>query len=121
MLRRSILVTLPASLTSDMTSSMSDRTRRTTVGPATSAKWQLQAAKAQFSELVDRAASGAPQIVTRRGEELVVVVSVKAWAELEARARPSIKEWLLAPDARTDDLVPPRRPLHRRPSPSFDD
>ena len=83
--------------------------------------WQLQDAKARFSELVDRAVAEGPQMVTRRGEEMVVVVSVSEWQDLWSRARPTIKEWLLAPHARTDDLVPPRRKFRRRPPPSFDD
>ena len=30
---------------------------------------------------------------------------------------PDIKEWLLAPEARTETLTPPRRQLRRRPPP----
>jgi prevent-host-death family protein len=35
--------------------------------------WQLQEAKAKFSEVCDRAASEGPQYVTRRGKEEFVV------------------------------------------------
>lgn len=38
--------------------------------------WQLQEAKAKFSELVERAVNSGPQVVTRRGIETVVVLSV---------------------------------------------
>ncbi len=38
-------------------------------------KWQLQQAKNRFSELVNRALSEGPQIVTRHGEEIVVILS----------------------------------------------
>lgn len=41
--------------------------------------WQLQDAKNRFSELVNKALDEGPQIVTRRGEEVVVVVSSKAY------------------------------------------
>ena len=30
---------------------------------------------------------------------------------------PNLKEWLLAPEARTETLTPPRRQLRRRPPP----
>jgi antitoxin Phd len=36
--------------------------------------WQLQEAKQRFSELVRRAEREGPQVVTRHGEEVVVVV-----------------------------------------------
>ncbi len=39
------------------------------------ATWQLSEAKNKFSELIDRAVSNGPQIVTRRGEEVAVVLS----------------------------------------------
>lgn len=37
--------------------------------------WPLQDAKNRFSELVNRALASGPQIVTRRGLEVVVVIS----------------------------------------------
>jgi antitoxin Phd len=102
---------------------MSDRTQKKSPPGAdvATSHWQLQEAKAKFSELVDRAVADGPQIVTRRGEETVVVVSVREWQELAARARPTLKDWLLAPHARTDELVPPRRKYRLRPPPTFDD
>jgi antitoxin Phd len=42
--------------------------------------WQLQAAKAQFSEVFRRARERAPQVVTRQGKEAVVII---AWEEFE--------------------------------------
>lgn len=85
--------------------------------------WQLQEAKARFSELLDKAESEGPQIVTRRGKEAAVVVSVETWRDMEKRAKPafSIKDWLLSDEARTDNLVPPRRTHRRRPVPDFGD
>jgi prevent-host-death family protein len=44
--------------------------------------WQLQTAKQKFSELVDRALTEGPQVVTRRGREVVVVVSVDEYRRL---------------------------------------
>jgi antitoxin Phd len=43
------------------------------------AKWQLQHAQARFSEPVDDAVEKGPQIVTRRGVDTAVVVSIDEW------------------------------------------
>ncbi len=37
--------------------------------------WQVQEAKQRFSELVRRTLEEGPQVVTRHGEEVVVVVA----------------------------------------------
>ncbi|MGQ0671865.1 MAG: type II toxin-antitoxin system Phd/YefM family antitoxin [Hyphomicrobium sp.] len=80
----------------------------------------MQDAKARFSELIDKAVKDGPQIVTRRGKEEAVVVSVATYRDLEQRARPSLKELLLAPEPRTDDLVPERRKHKWREIPDLD-
>jgi prevent-host-death family protein len=49
--------------------------------------WQLQAAKAQFSEVVRRALTEGPQYVTRQGEEAVVVVPTAEFERLKRRDR----------------------------------
>ena len=49
--------------------------------------WQLQNAKARFSELFRRARAEGPQYVTRAGKETVVVVPAEQFAELVARKR----------------------------------
>ncbi len=40
-------------------------------------RWQLQEAKNKFSEVARRAVSDGPQMVTKRGEDNVVVISVR--------------------------------------------
>ena len=50
-------------------------------------EWQLQHAKAQFSELFRRARAEGPQIVTRQGKESVVVLPKETFESLTARAR----------------------------------
>ena len=57
--------------------------------------WQLQEAKQRFSELVRRALDEGPQVVTRRGEEAVVVVSAREFRRL-AGGVPNFKAFLLA-------------------------
>jgi len=39
--------------------------------------WPLQDAKNRLSELVDRAKAGIPQIITRRGRQVVVVIGIE--------------------------------------------
>jgi len=49
--------------------------------------WQLQTAKAKFSELFRRARSEGPQYVTRQGQEAVVILPAEEYESLIARAR----------------------------------
>ena len=44
--------------------------------------WQLQDAKNKFSNLVDKAQNFGPQIVTKHGEEAVVVLSISEYKKL---------------------------------------
>lgn len=50
-------------------------------------RWQLQTAKARFSELFRRARSEGPQYVTRQGKEAVVVVRAEEFEKLKRRSR----------------------------------
>lgn len=77
--------------------------------------WPVQDAKARFSEFLDAALADGPQLVTRRGAEAAVLVSVDEWRRLSAAGRPSLKALLLHEGARTDALVPARGPARRRP------
>jgi antitoxin Phd len=45
-------------------------------------QWQLQEAKNKFSEVVDKAIKDGPQVVTRRGIETVVIVSMDEYRDL---------------------------------------
>ena len=77
--------------------------------------WPVQHAKARFSELLDACQREGPQVVSRRGTEAAVLVPIEQWRRLQAAARPTLKELLLSPEARTDTLVPPRgRPAAAR-------
>ena len=107
---------MPSWLTSFMTSLMNKRQTDSRSPPA----WQVQDAKARFSEFLAKALSEGPQVVTRRGKEAAVLVSAELWHELEARARPSLKELLLGNQGKTDDLVPPRRRFRPRPPAGLD-
>ena len=47
---------------------------------ATYRSWKLEAAKAQLSEVVRDAERGKPQLITRRGEPVAVVISAREYA-----------------------------------------
>lgn len=49
--------------------------------------WQLQTAKARFSEVFRRAREEGPQLVTRQGKEGVVILPVEEFDQLVDRAR----------------------------------
>ncbi len=75
--------------------------------------WQLQEAKQRFSELVRRAEREGPQVVTRHGEEVVVVVPAEEWRRMNDREggeeKMSFKEFLMsAPDLSVLDLERPK-------------
>ena len=57
--------------------------------------WKLQDAKNRFSEVVNEAARSGPQIVTRRGKEAAVVMSVEDYRRL-ARPEVNLVEFLRA-------------------------
>lgn len=52
-------------------------------------RWQLQTAKARFSELFRRARAEGPQWVTRRDKEAVVVLPAEEYERLTHRTRQS--------------------------------
>ena len=56
--------------------------------------WKLQDAKAKFSQLVENALKIGPQYVTRRGQEAVVILSVKEYKKITTN-KPSLKQFLL--------------------------
>lgn len=72
------------------------------------AVWQVQDAKARFSELLDKTLENGPQVVSRRGVNAAVLVPIDQWERLQQRSRPSLKEWLLTRSGRTEDLVAKR-------------
>jgi antitoxin Phd len=52
-------------------------------------RWQLQTAKARFSELFRRARSEGPQWVTRQDKEAVVILRAEELGRLQTRSRQS--------------------------------
>ncbi len=74
--------------------------------------WQVQEAKQRFSELVRRTLEEGPQVVTRHGEEVVVVVPAKEYRRMRQREdgeKMDFKEFLMnGPDLSVLDLERPR-------------
>ena len=68
--------------------------------------WQLQEAKAKFSQLVRKALDEGPQTVSRHGKDVVVLLSLADYEKLKQR-KPSLKEVLMSgPEG--DFELPPR-------------
>lgn len=57
-------------------------------------EWQVQQAKARFSELLERTLNEGPQTVTRHGKPVAVMVPVEDYQRL--RRRKSLKALLAA-------------------------
>ncbi|PSB04360.1 type II toxin-antitoxin system prevent-host-death family antitoxin [filamentous cyanobacterium CCP2] len=47
------------------------------------ATWQLQEAKSKFSEVVNEAIAHGPQVITRRGTEVAIVLSYSEYRQLQ--------------------------------------
>ena len=59
--------------------------------------WQLQEAKSRFSEVVDLTLTEGPQLVTRRGEEAVVILAAADYRRLVGEAPNLIDHLINAP------------------------
>jgi antitoxin Phd len=51
-------------------------------------RWQLQDAKNRFSEVVDEAIAHGPQVITRRGKDTAVLLSVEEFRQMN---RPTMR------------------------------
>ena len=81
------------------------------------AEWSVQDARNRFSEVVNAALAGEPQIVTRRGVPAVVVLAVDDYERLceaeKADASTFVEHLLAIPKDGPEDLFP-RIPLKLR-------
>ncbi len=57
-------------------------------------RWQLQEAKNQLSKVIEHAIADCPQIITRHGKEVVVVVAFSEWTK-QASQKPKLVDILL--------------------------
>ncbi|MEV4581146.1 type II toxin-antitoxin system Phd/YefM family antitoxin [Nonomuraea jabiensis] len=68
-------------------------------------RWQLQEAKQHFSEVVRKAHDEGPQIVTKHGRDVVVILDMEEYRRLKGK-QPDFKEFLLSgPDLSVLDLT----------------
>jgi prevent-host-death family protein len=49
-------------------------------------RWQVQTAKQRFSEVLREAATGEPQVVTKHGEEVAVVLDIREYRRLRGQS-----------------------------------
>ena len=76
--------------------------------------WPVQDAKARFSEMLETCLREGPQVVTKRGAEAAVLAPMTEWRRLQRAAKPTLKELLLANDARGELNIPARGGRRRR-------
>ena len=70
--------------------------------------WAVQDAKARFSELLNACLQEGPQVVTKRGHQTAVLITISEWNALKQSAKPSLKSLLLSEEARGELNLPPR-------------
>jgi len=70
--------------------------------------WTVAEAKAKFSEVIDRAQSGGPQVITRNGRKSVVVVAAGEW-DRKTRRIGNLAEFFAASPLRDSALKVRRR------------
>jgi len=65
--------------------------------------WTVAQAKAKFSELIDRAQSGGPQTITRKGRTAAVIVAPEEW-ERKTKRTGNLAEFFAASPLRGSGL-----------------
>jgi prevent-host-death family protein len=73
--------------------------------------WPVQDAKARFSELLEASINEGPQMVTKRGVEMAVLVPVEEWKRLASKPRKSAIDVLLHDPRRFELDIPKRSDL----------
>lgn len=66
-------------------------------------QWQLQDAKNRFSEVVENAVQDGPQVVTKRGKETVVVISIEEYRKMQ-RPKESLVDFFQNSPLKNTDL-----------------
>jgi prevent-host-death family protein len=67
-------------------------------------KWQMQDAKARFAELVRKAGTEGPQVVTYRGEDAAVVLSIEDYKRMQSKTM-SLLDYLRAAPELDDETI----------------
>jgi prevent-host-death family protein len=72
--------------------------------------WQIQEAKQRFSALVQKAMDDGPQVITRHGEAVVVVLAIDEYERLRHPKADFVQFLLEGPDFDQLDLTRDRAP-----------
>jgi prevent-host-death family protein len=67
-------------------------------------KWQMQEAKARFAELVRKAGTEGPQVVTHHGEDKAVVLSIEDYRRMQPQKK-SFVDHLFSGPKFDDEIV----------------
>jgi prevent-host-death family protein len=65
--------------------------------------WQLQDAKNKLSEVIERALKHGPQLITRRGEKTVIIISYKEFTQMK-KSQAKLSEFFRASPLTKVDL-----------------
>lgn len=76
--------------------------------------WALQDAKSKFSSVVNQACKGEPQIVTRRGTPVAVLISFDAYKKSNPQALSPIRVLLGGPKIDNDLVIERSKSTIRR-------
>lgn len=76
--------------------------------------WQVQEAKNKFSELLERAGHGEPQVITKHGAEVAVLISIEQYKQKFA-PKQSLVEFLLNSPLAGSELIVTRDQGEYRP------
>ena len=68
------------------------------------AHWQIQEAKQRFSEVIRAVANEGPQVITRHGEDVAVIVDIAEYRRLTGPAA-DVRQILLGPPMLADDAA----------------
>lgn len=79
-------------------------------------QWQLQEAKARFSQVVEGALAGEVQVVTRRGRRAVAIIPYEEYERLQGGAKTAWDVFQSAPRLTDEDLPLARDDTPVRPS-----
>ncbi len=59
--------------------------------------WQIQEAKSHFSEVIDQTMTQGAQLITRRGKEVAVILSLKDYEQMQSKSNNLMATLLNAP------------------------
>ncbi len=82
--------------------------------------WSAEDAKNRFGELVGRCLADGPQIISQHGQDVAVLVPIAQWRRMEEATKPSLKDLLLHPGYRIEELAPPRTKHTPMPPPDLE-